>query len=154
MKLSALVKVLMLMLMAVALVSCASMREAAIDVTQEELQNLETARQVAITELELWPFQSGAIRGGLGDSISELPFQAVRAMDELDVLSGVSDDKELLAEHCKYCLTKDDLGEKKTPKGDFTLGYSLFLRVRLLKEIVKEALKQYAPDVLDLVKLL
>jgi len=119
--------ILIVAVLSVTLAGCQIGRQIAIDVSVEEVQNAEMCREVAKNYLKIWPIQSGFIRGALGSRIDELPVQAIEAMDELD---------DLVAETQDY--------------SDYELGYSLGLRVRLLSEIVLQALKQYAPDVIDL----
>lgn len=111
---------------------CTMMRETAIDISEEELLNAEMAREVASNYLSMWSIQSGFIRGALGSRIDELPAQAVNAMDELDQLA--------IADPNSYT--------------DYDLGLSLGLRARLLGSVVQEALRMYAPDILDLLPIL
>ncbi len=108
--------------------ACSTLRGVAVRYTQEDLQNVEVARQVAQDLLKTWPMKSGIIRGALGSNINKLPVEAVQAMDELDAL----------AEKCGECT-------------DNEYGYSLGLKIRMLGELVQEAIELYAPDVLDLV---
>ena len=106
------------------IVSCGSIRKTGIKISEEELKNVEAARIVATNYLEVWPMQSGFIRGALGPRLSMLPQNAIEAMDELDKLAeieGTLDDQDL--------------------------GKSLGLRVQLLSDIVLEAIRIYAPDV-------
>lgn len=106
---------------------CAWFRRAALRLSEEDLRNAETSRRVARDLMTTWPINSGFIRGALGPDIAHLPTEAVEAMEDLD-----------------------ELCEKQDEYTDFDLGYSLGLRVRLAGAIVKEALKQYAPDILGL----
>ena len=104
---------------------CAGIRKDLIQITQEDKLNAETSKTCAQNLLVTWPINSGFVRGSLGpDRMNALPVGVVKAMDELDVLAA------------------------KTNWTDFELGYSLGLRVRLLSEIVAQALKLYAPEVL------
>lgn len=107
-------------------------RETAIGISEEEVLNVKAAREVALNYLKIWPIQSGFIKGALGSRIDELPAQAVMAMEELDQLAS----------------------EDPNTHTDYDLGLSLGLRVRLLGSIVQEALKTYAPDVLDMLPIL
>lgn len=109
---------------------CVSMRKGVLDLTREDLLNVETARECATTLLKTWPFYSGLIRGALGGRINDLPKNAVDAMDELDGLA-------------------DKLGTDNLT--DHELGYSIGLRVRMLGELIIAALKEYAPDVISLI---
>lgn len=109
--------------------SCSSIRRAAIRISEEEWKNADCVIEIAETYLIIWPVQSGLIRGALGDDLSKLPAEAVKAMGELDELA-------------------------KRPSVDMTdqdWGYSLGLRVRIMSTIVMEALKIYAPDVFSAV---
>ena len=117
------------------LFGCQAVRKTATDISGEEVRNLEAARQIANDYLTIWPIQAGFIQGALGPRIEELPTQVVDAMTELTTLAERynSDPNEIV---------------------DYDLGLSLGLRVRLLGAIVQEALKMYAPDVLNLLPLL
>ena len=113
------------MLFAGPLAGCAVTRGDIIKITEEDKLNAETSRSAAKNLLSTWAVNSGFVRGSLGlERMSALPVGVVKAMDELDVLAS------------------------KTTWTDFELGYSLGLRVRLLSEIVAQALKLYAPEVL------
>ena len=107
------------------LAGCAVTRGDLVKITEEDLLSAETSRTAAKNLLLTWSVNSGFVRGALGlERMSALPVGVVKAMDELDVLAA------------------------KTTWTDFELGYSLGLRVRLLSEIVAQALKLYAPEVL------
>lgn len=105
-------------------IGCAGMRGDIVKITEEDKLNAETFRTAAKNLVSTWAINSGFIKGSLGDRINQLPVGVVNAMDELDVLAA------------------------KTNWTDFELGYSLGLRIRLLSEIVAQALKLYAPEVL------
>lgn len=106
------------------LASCGSMRKSAIKISEEELKNAETAKQVAKNYLQIWPTQSGFIRAALGVRIKILPQEAMDAIDSLD-----------------------ELAEKQDAYTDRELGESLGYRVRALLEVTRQALELYAPDV-------
>jgi len=124
-------KFLAVLLVFMFVVSCGSIRKTGIKFSEEELKNAEACRTIATNYLEIWPIQSGFIRGSLGARIAMLPSQAIDAMDELDALAAKPE-----------ALTDNDL------------GYSLGLRLRMLDEIVLEALKLYAPDVFQMIGVL
>lgn len=126
-------KTLITILICVLLCGCAAMRKTATDISSEEVKNLEATRQVAKDYLTIWPMQSGLIKGALGPRMDEMPTQAIAAINELDTLSEK--------------LNEADPNSIK----DYELGLSLGLRIRLLGSVVQEALKLYAPDVLDLI---
>jgi hypothetical protein len=108
-----------------AFIGCAGMRGDIVKITEEDKLNAEISRTAGRNLLSTWSVNSGFVRGSLGlERMSALPVGVVKAMDELDVLAA------------------------KTTWTDFELGYSLGLRVRLLSEIVAQALKLYAPEVL------
>jgi len=116
---------LCVMFFAFFMVGCAGTRGDIVKITEEDKLNAETSRTAGRNLLSTWSVNSGFVRGSLGlERISALPVGVVKAMDELDVLAA------------------------KTTWTDFELGYSLGLRVRLLSEIVAQALKLYAPEVL------
>jgi len=106
--------------------SCAGMRKSAIELSLSDIKNAEAAQEVAKNLLIAWPTYSGIIKGALGERISELPFGAVQAMNELDELSAMEIHSE------------------------YELGYSLGLKTRMLTDLVIESLKLYAPDILRL----
>lgn len=117
-------KVLIITVLAFSL-SCTSIRGNLVSLSEQDIKNAETSRVVAKNLLSTWKLNSGFIRGALGDRINQLPVGVVKALDELDLLA------------------------EKTGPNDFDLGYSLGLRVRLLGELVANALKLYAPEVLQ-----
>ena len=109
----------------VVLMGCTSIRQFSIKASEEDMKNAETTRIVAKNLLSTWKLNSGFIKGAIGDNINQLPMSAVQAMVELDQLA----DTENL--------------------NDMQLGYSLGLRVRALSSVVQEALRIYAPKVLQ-----
>jgi hypothetical protein len=118
------------MLFAFFMAGCAGTRGDIVKITEEDKLNAETSRTAAENLLSTWSINSGFIRGSLGpDRMNALPMGVVKAMDELDILAA------------------------KTTWTDFELGYSLGLRVRLLSEIVAQALKLYAPEVMKYIPL-
>lgn len=122
-------KKIVILILAMFLISCASIRADLVKLSQEDIQNAEATRVISKNLLLTWGLNSGFLRGALGDRLNQLPAEAVKAMDELDVLSG------------------------KIEWSDFELGYSLGLRVRLLGEIVTNALRLYAPEILKFLPL-
>jgi hypothetical protein len=116
---------LVLALVMVLCFGCAGMRGDIVKIVDEDATNAAISREVAKKLLSSWLINSGFVRGSLGPGrMAELPKGVVDSMDELDKLA------------------------KKTTWTDSELGYSLGLRVRLLSEIVAQALKLYAPEVL------
>ncbi len=113
------------LLMVMFLASCASIRGDIVAFSKEDLKNATTSRTVAKNLLKTWKLNSGFIRGALGTNIDQLPQQAIQAMNELDKLAD-----------------KKDLN-------DYDLGYSLGLRIRALNSVVQEAIRIYAPNILD-----
>ena len=92
---------------------------------KRQVQTISEAREGTILMLQNWKFRSGVIHGALKGQMDILPLRAVEAIEELDKLAGqidVSDDR--------------------------ALGYALGLRISMLRDIVKTALKQYAPNIL------
>lgn len=116
-----------LMLAMVMFSGCSQIYELTQKTTTIDLQNAEASRNMAKAFLLTWKLNSGFIRGALGPNMGSLPAQTVAAMDELDKLAE-----------------KQDLN-------DYDLGYSLGLRVRMLGQIVNEAFKIYAPEILKYV---
>ena len=123
-------KNLLCIVLCLMLAGCALIRQTALDVAREEVKNAETACEVAGLQLEAWPPFSGAVRKAL--DVDQLPKKAVDAMDELDELARA------------YKADPNSLD-------GFQLGGALGLRIKILSEVVKEAIKTYAPDILELV---
>jgi len=113
----------------IVLISCARFRKGLVELSEEDLKNAETTRQVSKNLLSTWLLNSGFLRGALGNRIDELPRSAVEAMDELDEIAK------------RY--------EAGDPFDDYALGYSLGLRIRMLTEVVLKALMQYAPSIFE-----
>ena len=122
-------KTRVILLMCLMLCGCQAMRQTALDISLEEVENAKTTREVAYNYLVSWPVFSGLIRGAL--PVKELSLQAVEAMDELDELATRVDE-------CS----------------DQELGYSLGLKIRLLNAVIIKTLESYAPEVLQYVPIL
>ena len=110
----------------IVIILCTSGCGLILDHSERELKDLEKTRQTAKNYLEIAPMQIGFVKGSMGERISELPSGTLEAIDEL------------------HDLAVDD------PNGqdDFSLGYSLGLRVRITNDIIKKILERYAPEVL------
>lgn len=117
-------KFILIIMILFLLSGCAEMRKSIIQITEEDKLNAETSKVAAMNMLSTWLINSGFVRGSLGDRLNQLPVGVIKAMDELDALAV------------------------KTQWTDFELGYAIGLRVRLLTEIVAQAIKLYAPEVL------
>ena len=122
-------KWILTLFLVVSLVGCTSFQKGAIKISKVDLKNAEASRIAGKNLLSTWKLNSGFIRGALGDRLNQFPHEAVKAMDELDKLA------------------------EKTELNDFDLGYSLGARVRLLGEMVVQALKHYFPKVLEYITL-
>jgi len=122
-------KKIFILILALCLLGCTSLQKSVIKVSEVDLKNAEASRTAGKNLLSTWKLNSGFIRGTLGDRLNQFPHEAVKAMDELDKLS------------------------EKTELNDFDLGYSLGARVRLLGEMVVQALKHYFPKVLEYITL-
>ena len=116
-------------LLLLSLTACAGQFQGIGSIGQLDLQNAIETRKLARDLLSTWRLNSGFIRGTLGPKLQELPASIVMAMDELDKLA-----------------LKDP-----SQWDDFDLGYSLGVRVRMLSAIIQNALKLYAPEVLQFV---
>lgn len=119
-----LVIVLMIGCVAMSLPSCSTMQSGMGKLGEMDLANADASRKLAQDLLKSWKLNSGFIRGALGDKIHEFPWSAITGMEELDALA------------------------EKTDLTDYDLGYSLGVRVRMLNQVVMEAIKIYAPDIL------
>ncbi len=111
------------------LIGCTSLQKSAIKISEVDLKNAEASRTMAKNFISTWKLNSGFIRGTLGDRLNQFPHEAVKAMDELDKLS------------------------EKTELTDFDLGYSLGARVRLLGEMIVQAIQHYFPKLLEYITL-
>ena len=119
-------KVVLIILMCFMITACAGIRKFTVEMSEEDMKNTETSRIVAKNLLSTWPINSGFIRAALGPAgLSKLPADAVLAMDELDKLAS------------------------QTSWTDFELGESLGLRVRLLTDIIRATIDQYAPELIS-----
>jgi len=129
MKIKYLPKIFILFLSLTLLVSCGWIRKNALKLSESDLKNAEVSRQVALNLLSTWELNSGALDCALGEKgKAVLPDDAVKAWKKLDELA-VKSEAELT---------------------DRDLGCSLGLRVRMAKDIITEAIKQYFPDLIDL----
>jgi len=99
---------------------------ALVNLTAEDVQNAEAMKAAAENLLKTWPVYSGIMVGALGDRIKDLPQRAIVAMATLDVLAS------------------------KQGWTDYELGLSLGLRIHIAAATVTEAIKMYAPDLIDL----
>lgn len=107
-------------------VGCGGLRQNAVQLSQQDLANIEIAKEIAVNLLKAWPVKSGFIKGAMGPKLAELPQQALEAMNELDRLA----------------VTPEALSDEE-------IGVSLGLGVRMLQQTVLTALEQFAPDVLQ-----
>lgn len=105
---------------------CANLREEIIKVSESDIKNVAAMEEAAQNLLLTWPFYSGLIKAAFKDKLEELPAITLQAIAQLDEIA------------------------KETDLNRETLGYSLGLRVLMAKGIIREALKQYAPDILEL----
>jgi len=123
------VKNILLVFLIPLFLGCTAMQKSIINLSKTDLKNAETSRVLAKNLISTWEINSGFIRGALGDRLNKLPAEIVKAMDELDKIS------------------------EQTEWNDFQLGYSLGVRARLLGDLILNALKIYAPDVLQYIPL-
>ena len=120
-------KLLLLAIVCLLLSGCYTTK-AFVKVEQQQTVAIKEAKIATVLMLKNWKFHSGLIHGALKGQLDVLPQRTVAALNELDELA---DEKKL---------------------DDRELGYALGLRINMLQDIVKEALKQYAPNVLQYVK--
>ncbi len=122
-------KKIFILILVFVLMGCTSLQKSAIKISEVDLKNAEASRIAGKNLLSTWKLNSGFIRGTLGDRLNQFPHEAVKAMDELDKLA------------------------EKTELTDFDLGYSLGARVRLLGEMVVQAIQHYFPKLLEYITL-
>lgn len=115
------------MVLALGAQGCTPLNKNMIKVSEQHIANTETLVETAKNFLKVWPAHSGLINGALGARMTEMPQQAVEAMIKLDLLADKVDE-----------LT------------DREAGYAIGLAVRMAVDTVKQALKQFAPDILGM----
>ncbi|MFX0198377.1 MAG: hypothetical protein ACFFCW_19840 [Candidatus Hodarchaeota archaeon] len=146
---------------------CASLRSSMGKLGELDLANAEVTRQLATDWLTTWRLNSGFIRGALGSAgLEKLPYEAVKAMDELDEMSlklvkkiyytTPEEMEAIISEQIQagFRLYREQGGYLLfvlNDTDDMDLGKSLGNRVRMLGAIVIEALEQFCPDVLPAV---
>lgn len=108
---------------------CSPARQAVINISDENIKNAETIKEVAEKCRSVWLTQSGFIDGAFGNRINELPKEAIEAKDKLDQLA------------------------EQTELTDYELGLFLGLKVRLLGSVAQVAIEKYAPGMVDLLPL-
>lgn len=94
--------------------------------SEREILDLERTRVTAKNYLIIAPMQIGFVKGTMGDNITELPTGTLDAIEELLDLAA----------------------DPNSNQDDFSLGYSLGLRVRITNDIIRKILERYAPEVL------
>lgn len=94
--------------------------------SKRELLDLKHTRVAAKNYLTIAPMQIGFIKGSMGENITELPTGTLDAIEELHDLAA----------------------DPNSNQDDFSLGYSLGLRVRITNDIIKKILERYAPEAL------
>lgn len=100
------------------------------DVIKQDRYTVDQLRTMAKSLLDSWPMYHGLVVGAFGQRLNEeLPMRAVEAMMMLTEISNQHRAGEL---------------------DDYQLGFSLGLRVQVAFSVVQEAIKQYAPNVFDL----
>jgi len=110
----------------VVLTSCSPIRKVAIDISEENMKNAETMKEVSQNCISVWPIQSGFIKGALGNRINELPKETVEAIEELDRLAQISEPT------------------------DYEIGLFLGLKINLMSSTASKFLERYAPGVVQL----
>lgn len=116
------------------LTGCESLRQTSLDLAIEEQKNVAAMREISIISIKNWPMISGLIKGVMQPRMDELPEHIVSAMEELDKISE------------KYNVENPEYN-------DNDLGFAVGLRIRILCATIQEALKFYAPDVIELIPL-
>ena len=120
-------KIIILAALVGLLAGCGATRETIISLSEGDIKNVKALKNASRNLLKSWRFYSGLIRKSLGVSIVRLPSEAITAMEDLDELA----------------LTEGKLS-------DYELGSALGSRVMLLGATVREAIRLYAPSVLDM----
>jgi len=99
------------------------------DITDQQVNEIKAMKISAKTYLkEVWPFTSGTIRGSI--DLKNLPQRAVDAMNELDELSTKVD-----------TLTDQEIGR----------GLGLWIQLQI--SLVRDAIRQFAPEILPMLML-
>lgn len=102
---------------------CAAGRQAAIDLSEENVLNAEAMRQVARNCRSVIQMQIGFTETALGNRMDELSIEDVKALKELKQLA------------------------EKPELSDYEVGRFLGSKARLLGSVVQVALEKYAPDI-------
>ncbi len=129
-------------LMVIMLVGCSWLREGAVDLSEEHIKNMETARIIANNLNTAWPTFSGMLDGYYGDDLEDyLPPRALDAKDTLDeIVIELTWPPEELIDH------------PLEPSHEFRLGYSLGLHARFsiasTEALIKEILDRLPADLL------
>jgi len=117
-------KIIILLLICFLFSGCYTTK-AFVNVEQQQVTAIKEVKEGTILMLQNWEFHSGLIRGALKGQMNILPLQVTTAMDELDKLASQID------------MLDDQM-----------LGYALGLRISMLRDTVKIAIKRYAPNIL------
>jgi len=123
-------KITIIIIGIIIIISGCAQRETLIDLTGEDVKNAEAIKAMAENLLKTWPIYSGILVGALGDRMKDLPQRAIVAIATLDSLAIQGD------------------------WTDYELGLSLGLRVHIAAATVTEAIRLYAPDLLDVLPML
>jgi hypothetical protein len=129
----------------VGLSGCAGIRQNIVKLSVSDKKNIEAVKEAARNIMETWPTYSGLINGYFKDDFEKMPVSFQDAVLKLDMMAcryypekyPVSVSKSLGCENTKH-----------SGPSDFELGYSLSLRILMLRDAVKEMIDTFAPDLL------
>lgn len=140
-----------MLMVVLALSGCAWTRQTIVDLSRSDVKNMEAVKEASRNLITTWPMYSGLIQGYFQNDIEKLPGEFVKALHQLDTIACSVNPAwypEGLKENPFSC---PDEGQ---PLTDWELGYSLALRIYMLKETVREILRSYAPDLLEFLPVL
>jgi hypothetical protein len=101
---------------------CAATRQAALDLTAEKIENAKVMRKISEECFSVCSLELGLLEGALGEDINDLPYESIKAIEELKALV------------------------EKTELSDYELGYFLGLHLRLSSSVVQVTIEKYAPE--------
>ena len=124
---------------------CATMRENIVDLSKSDIKNIDAVKEAARNLLVTWPTYSGIIQGYFEDDLGQLPGSFSKNIYQLDVIACAYGPQRY-PEYVKERLSCNGEGYEPT---DWELGYSLALRILMLRDSIKSVIDQFAPELLE-----
>lgn len=121
---------IILMCLLISLAGCSTIRQNVIDISNENAENVKTAKVIAEQCVKDWLIISGFIKGVLGNRINELPAETVTALARLDEIAA------------------------QTEHTDYELGEFLGLKTQVIGSVVQIIIERYAPNAIEFLPLI